>query len=172
MIHIHRGRTYRVSRPWTGTVDGVLADNTVWFVRRQPWHNHATGRGGNCLDASWRTRNYKRDIETSALQARLYAGVCVCVHTLWVLMAIKVSRRICRLLVLSCTKPLWVDLEELPLGERWWHMFSQTLVSSSNSTTPNILLTLRPTNRLDTSVWSSASHFGLQWTPFNTLVTI
>lgn len=163
MIHIHRGRTYRMSRPWTGTVDGVLADNTVGFVGRQPGHNHATRRGGNCLDASWWTRNYKRDIETSATQARLYAGVfvCVCAHTCWVLKVIKVSRRICRLLVLSRTKPLWVDLEELPLGGRWWHMFIQTLVSNSDSVTPNILLTLRPTNRLNTSVWSSASHFSL-----------
>ena len=31
---LQRGRTYRLSRPWTGAVDGVLADNTIWFVRR------------------------------------------------------------------------------------------------------------------------------------------
>ena len=31
-------------------------------------------------------------------------------------MPIKVSRLVCRLLVLSCAKPLWEDLEEVPLG--------------------------------------------------------
>lgn len=33
--------------------------------------------------------------------------MCVCVHIL----AVKVSRLVCRLLDLSCTKPLWEDLE-------------------------------------------------------------
>lgn len=31
---LQSARTYRLSRPWTGAVDGVLADNTIWFVRR------------------------------------------------------------------------------------------------------------------------------------------
>lgn len=69
MSHTHRGRTYRLARPWTGAVDGVLADDTVWFVRRQPGHNHATRRGGDCLDASWWTRNYREHTGTSAKRA-------------------------------------------------------------------------------------------------------
>lgn len=115
MSHTHGGRTYRLSRPWTGAVDGVLADNTIWFVRRQPGHDHATRRGGDCLDASRWTRNYGEHTGTSAKRA----CVCACVHAhagCW--MPIKASRLVCRLLVLSCAKPLWEDLEE-PLGGRW-----------------------------------------------------
>ncbi len=62
MSHIHREWTYRLSRAGTGAVDGVLADNTVWLVRRQPGHNNTARRRGNCLDASWWTRNYKKHI--------------------------------------------------------------------------------------------------------------
>lgn len=53
-----------------------------------------------------------------------YGCVLVCVYVCahiqnagcWTV--IKVSRLVCRLLVLSCTKPLWEDLEEFPLGGR------------------------------------------------------
>ena len=49
--------TYRLSRPRTGAVDGVLADDTVWFVGRQPGHDHAARRGRDRLDASRWTGN-------------------------------------------------------------------------------------------------------------------
>lgn len=48
-----------------------------------------------------------------------FSRACVCVCVCWVLLAIQVSRLVSRLLVLSRTKPLWEDLEELPFGGRW-----------------------------------------------------
>lgn len=67
-------------------------------------------------------------------------------------MAVKVSMLVWRLLGLSRTKPLCEDLEGVPLCERARHMFRQTVVSTSDSVTPNVHLALRPTNRLGAGV--------------------